>query len=478
MINLEYLHNLDAAKPFIDRNYFVTKKLGFRVIENGMILPHKSTPHWFGLGGIVDADGKYIPDSSVHYRTSGAYTPPQDQIQYSDETVIYFFMLFPVWGHCITDNIRRIWFLKSDIFKSEFKDCRLVYISWHTHNLETQKDFRRLLEILEVDVDKFQLITQPTKFKKIILPDDCFGSPHNTFTGFTNEYREMIYSVRDFALKNRTPTPYKKIYFFHGKKGQFGEERLAEYFKSKGYEIIRPETLTLDEELNLLINCDSFASCYGSTVHNSLFLRDNTEVIVIPRIASLLNAPYQEMVNQVRSLNVTYIDSTLSIFGRWSATGPWFFIVSEQLKRFFGDKFDGYDEEDQRTFLQYVKSCLSRNADILAWVRDRYKLFLADFLEQLHKREELIKEYDMPQDWEKKLCPLLTYQTHVHLRGWNDGWKTENEFSNPLDQMLDVLAIKINSPDYKVYYAVYFSDKKPRRLKWRGRLEYANRFTE
>ena len=46
-----------------------------------------------------------------------------------------------------------------------------------------------------------------------------------------------------FAIKNKKPLPYNKAYFFHGGHvggaGQIGEERVAKYFESKGYKIIR-----------------------------------------------------------------------------------------------------------------------------------------------------------------------------------------------------------------------------------------------
>ncbi len=261
-------------------------------------------------------------------------TPPHESIQHSSETVIYLGLFFPVWGHCLTDNIRRLWFLKSEIFKSEFKNCPLVYIPWQSAPLEKQKNFRRLLEILEVDIDNIRPITQPTQFDKIILPDEAFFGNKT----FTIEYRETINRIRDFAIKNRTPTANKKIYYYYGRH-QVGEERLSEYFKSKGYEIIRPEKLTLDEQLNLLINAESFASTLGSCAHNSIFLRDETETIFIPRSAkAFLN--YQTALNQINNINTNYVDSSLSIFNMnhdWEC-----YIISERLKRFFGDKFNNY----------------------------------------------------------------------------------------------------------------------------------------
>ena len=53
----------------------------------------------------------------------------------------------------------------------------------------------------------------------------------------------------------------------------------------------------------------------------------------------------------------------------------------------------------------------------------------------------------------------IQIKTHVHMKGWGDGWKYENEISNPFDQMADVLALRINFPNYKVYYSVYFNEE-------------------
>ena len=458
MVNLDYLYNPDAAKPKFDKNYFLDKKLGFQVIENGMILPHKDmrTPgKWhFGLVGIVDSENKYVNSSSVHYGVGGAYTPPPESIQYRAETVIYLFLLYPVWGHCLTDNLRRLWFLKSDTFKNEFKNCPLVYVSWGKQNLETYQNFKRLLEILEVDVDRLQEITQPTRFEKIILPDDSFSSPHSEVRGFTNEYLEAIDSLRHFALKNRTPTFNKKIYFFSGRKG-IGENRIAEYLRSKGYEVISPEKLTLDEQLNILINCENFGSVSNSCSHNLLFLRDGMEMILIPRAASELDY-YQEVLNQVHPLNINYVDSSLSIFSRGITSGGHFYIISPQLKRFFGDKWNGYEEEDLKTFLQYVKDSKGLDVNPNTWTY--YNKTFPEFMEQLKRRKDLIEACNMPPDWEKFQPAGFCYQTHISGKGWGN-WNSANQISNSLEDKLDIQAIIINFTSHRIYYSVYYNDK-------------------
>lgn len=379
------------------------------------------------------------------------YPPPLTSIRHSSETVIYLGLWFNVWGHAITDNIRRLWFLKSDAFKKEFKNCPLVYLPWEGRPLESQQNFRRLLEILEVKVNELQPITQPTQFDKIILPDESIF--YDGKYKFTAEYRETIEHVRAFALKNLLLDLHKNIYYFHGKKLQIGEERLAEYFKSKGYEIISPEKLTFDEQLSLLINCKSFATTIGSCAHNSIFLRDGVEAIFILRSPNRFTR--QMTLSYVNALKANYVDSSLSLF----CSGDHYhcYIISEQLKRFFGDKFNGYEEEDFKTFLKYVKNSMRQGRNFNLGAKDYYESILSDFMAQLKQREDLITACSMPPRWET-FQPPLTYQTHIHNKGWV-AWQSEDQISGSLEDKLDIQAVKINFPNYKIFYSVYYNEE-------------------
>ena len=78
-----------------------------------------------------------------------------------------------------------------------------------------------------------------------------------------------------------------------------------------------------------------------------------------------------------------------------------------------------------------------------------------DAQDELKQREDLIATRNTPPKSEE-VKPTLTYQTHVHKKGWGD-WKNENQISNDLDQQLQIEAIKINFPDHKVYYSVYYN---------------------
>lgn len=93
-----------------------------------------------------------------------------------DDTVIYIGMLVNVWGHHLTDNIKRLWFLDSDEYKSKYSGCKLVYVSaeGQTSYKDMPLNMRKLLSILGIDENNITPITDITRFKKIIVPDESF----------------------------------------------------------------------------------------------------------------------------------------------------------------------------------------------------------------------------------------------------------------------------------------------------------------
>lgn len=336
MTNYDYLYKKEYYGESLYKHYEVKKELGYQLIKNGVILPYKRTEKGPG-GGVIDGKGEFIGSTSLHNCCGCRYDFPKIE-KHEGAAVIYLGMFHGIWGHCLTDNIRRLWFLKSSAYIEKFSQCRLVFVPMEDFKFEESN--RKLLEILGFCADDFLPVTGITQFDTIILPDESFFTPDGDLRYFTEEYRAMIDQVRDYAREHRRAAPYKKVYFSyrnytHFK--QFGEERLEQYFHSKGYKVLYPEKLTFEEQLNVLINCDCFASTIGSCSHNILFLRDRANVILIPRANYLTG--YQITLDQVHDLDITYIDATLSLFAaRCPWEGPFYYFVSSRLMDYFKDE--------------------------------------------------------------------------------------------------------------------------------------------
>ena len=407
MVNYDGLYNKEYFGDRLNENHFSDKKLHFRIIENGTIIPFKDVKGSEFFGGLMDEKGNFVNRTSAHAGVGEEIYTPNDEVINSPATVIYLGMFLHIWGHCLTDNLKRIWFLKSNIYRKYFKHCPVVYTPMWGGVIE---NFAKLLKILEIDTSKLFAINTPIKFATVIVPDESFflgksklggraysidGTPDD-FNGndgsfFTNEYLETVNQIRNFADKNCPPIEQKKFYFLQGR-NQFGEERIAKYFESKGYAIVKSEFLKLEDQLTVYINCENWASMVGSISHNVIFLRNNSNVILIPRRAAYLNI-YQLALNQLHNLDVHYIDAAFSTLTHVH-TGPYCYILSENLRKHFGDEItEKYTEDDFKIFLAYIRYAksqgLAENKNELEYLRN----VLPEFIAQLKTREDLMQQF-------------------------------------------------------------------------------------
>ena len=257
---------------------------------------------------------------------------------HKQETVVFVGIFIRGWGHFITDSMRLLWFLRTQEYAERFSECKLVYFPGFKFKL--QGNYRKMFEILGIDCSRLIPVTELTRYDAVVIPDESFFTPNNGVRFFTQEYIETINLVRDYALANAKPVKSTKVYYSHRKVARnrsVGEDKLEKYFASKGYAVVYPEELSFDEQLNLLANCESFASTIGSCSYNMIFLRDNTEVILIPRHNYLSGASYQSAMEQVHALNITHIDSTFSIFA-FTQGGPFLYFISSNLRKYFHDE--------------------------------------------------------------------------------------------------------------------------------------------
>ncbi|MGX8703303.1 MAG: glycosyltransferase 61 family protein [bacterium] len=332
-----FLYSEEYYGDLLKQEFYAEKPLGLWQYQNARILPTRS-----GLadeGGLVSKEGSFIDGTGLHRGLGGKYPFDENAVFCSRETVIFIGMLCPIWGHCITDNLRRLWFLFSEAYKEKYASCKIVYLPMKGFSFSGS--FAELLSVMGIPYERFRPVTRITQFKTVIVPDECFFVGEGRKRFFTKEYRELIGRVRAYAESHSRPTGCEKLYFTysHYKKGkQVGEEKLEAFFQEKGYQVIAPERSSFKEQLNLLWNCKEFASTIGSCSHNVIFLREGTRVTLIPRAYYLTE--YQAALNQVYPQKLSFADASASLFvdrkNPW--TGPWYFFVTPELLRCFEDE--------------------------------------------------------------------------------------------------------------------------------------------
>ena len=94
------------------------ENLSYRKYCNARILPQMGR---FLSGGVSTQDGTYLKDTSfVEDLYDGSYPYNEDIVEYRNKDAVFLGCWFPVYGHAITDSIKRLWFL----FSPEFKELK------------------------------------------------------------------------------------------------------------------------------------------------------------------------------------------------------------------------------------------------------------------------------------------------------------------------------------------------------------------
>jgi len=275
-------------------------------------------------------------------------------VSYKNEEVVYIGMFHFVWGHCITDNLKHLWFLFDEKYKN-LQKLKFVYIVLKDNNIgENNKavlpqNFLWILRTLGIDDNQLEEILIPTAFSIVHLPEQCFF--------YDNKIKQRLFTPNYIDIINRIerdiqPAKYKKIYFsrtgLHDRK-DFGENQIEALFQIEGYKIIYPEKLSISEQIALLKGCEYFACTEGSISHNVIFCRERTNIIIIRKFDGLNG--YQLALNSIRNYLITYIDAnkTIPANSRHPYLGPFFLYKSPQITQFFRLK------EESFPYLEYVK---------------------------------------------------------------------------------------------------------------------------
>lgn len=323
---------------------FLDKPLGCKMYDKAFVLPSKDL--WKDgkcFGGVVTKEGEFVESSAWHEgKRCDKYDFDPSKAKEDAGIVIYMGFYNSCWGHAITDNLKKLWYLKTEECKSLLKQgAKLIYLT--IDNKPQPSYVKRLFELADADIDSFELVTEITRFDKIFVPDNSFIAD-NGQRYFTQPYVDSINLIKknvSSTIKGNNIYP-EKIYFTRThirSQRDWGEMSIERVFKNKGYHIIAPEEKTVEEQIAFLMNCTYFATTEGSISHNVVFCQPKTEVTIVRKCYDVNK--YQMAVNEVSDVNVTYIDAHNSTKAPNEApwVGPFFLYNNEQLLKWNGSFF-------------------------------------------------------------------------------------------------------------------------------------------
>lgn len=372
-IDYQYLRpkKAEMLKQWVDADIEVRENPEFWQGSNATILPLRRNPEFgllFGKGGVVDCQGNYVDMSAIPGRVQFAY--PFENAAYRDEKVVYCGYLVNHWGHFLIEGVTRLWyFLENDPTIDKY-----VFFMDENEQREIKGNYRIFLELLKI-WDKLEIITTPTTYREVIVPE--LGI--HMRKAYTTKLLKVFDAVADNVVADPAWDTPEKIYysrsqFQKGKQFEFGFASLDNFYEKNGYTILYPEHVPLDRMIHYIRNSKVVATLSGSLPHNMLFARNGQKVEIVERL--VISDDNQTDVNRMRDLNVVYIDANIPVY-TIDFVGPFIMGYTPELQRFAEDH--GYLPPDEQyltrkhykqCFVRYMKSYQDLN---------RYNWFMQDW---------------------------------------------------------------------------------------------------
>lgn len=311
--------------------------LSYKEYRNAYIVPADMSQVHFHRG-VLTEDGRIIDNSLLFegFEPDWAGSVNLTSAKYSDETVVYIGWLEPVWGHILTDCLKKLWFLFTDDCKQILAEGgKLVaVVPWNS------KALCDIFSLVGVDLLQIEKVSVLSQYKKVIIPDNSFIATDENTRTYTNEYKEIIERIINKIPETKS---HGKLYFTRSafskqpfwRRREYGEEVLEMEFKKLGYKIVSPEKYSVIETLLMLRNCDAFATTEGSISHNVLFCKPGTPVTILRKV-DYVN-PWQKVCDEVSGVNVAYVKAHQSVVS-FGCLGPFYMCVTRELEEYVGHR--------------------------------------------------------------------------------------------------------------------------------------------
>lgn len=178
---------------------------------------------------------------------------------------------------------------------------------------------------------------------------------------------------------------------------QFFCKEIFKILETKGYAYVDPLRYSLKQQIAIYNNAREIVVEESSMAHNTIFCREGTKVIILRKCEEINE--YQSAINQMRNLDVTYVDCHLSVLTNpvIPSGGPFFCYANELFCRCFGVEYKGFPYREFRKWLNYhnwFTEDPQTYANRLQWDVEYAEIFAKELLNsrmKIEKKMEWVK---------------------------------------------------------------------------------------
>lgn len=221
-------------------------------------------------------------------------------------TVLYAGYFYPMWGHFLVQSLARLWYYFNSTDRTIDK---IVFVSDNPVFPGFAGNIKTFLRLAGID-SVIEVITKPTFFEKIIVPDHAFS--HKFFS------KEFMY-VYDLVKRRALETPSEidsqqipiKLFMTrsalkNASKNEININLLDQFFKDNGFAIISPEKIGLVDLIKMFNRAQAIASICGTLAHNILFADKGVDFTIVERHAC--HNSWQVICNHTVGIGATFVD--------------------------------------------------------------------------------------------------------------------------------------------------------------------------
>jgi Glycosyltransferase 61 len=257
-------------------------------------------------GALYSKDGALIGLSRRVSGVTGDHVVLADPDRIEDSATVvrvpgrgcYLGHLFEHYGHFITESLSALW----PIMAGERFEYFVAHPFGAVHGLNEKAAWafgRFGIKPLELYV-----INRQTWFEELTVPERTWQANESVHAA----YWEIVTAVSRPFWRAKRP---RKIYLSRSKVANRCIENggeIEEEFARRGFDIVHPQTMSLEEQLRQFGTCDILAGVSGSALHNIVFCPPGTAVVSVgDRRTRDTLLPNQRLCNAISSSQMALI---------------------------------------------------------------------------------------------------------------------------------------------------------------------------
>ena len=260
-------------------------------------------------GAIYDDKDKLVKYSQRTQNSNNEWTPNDPDMLIRPESTrkirgnsLYLGHYTGHYGHFLLETLSRFWIFFNS--SEDFKKYDNFIFHPFLHKTPSPDNFSPAnicFKCFGLDISKIILITEPTHFENLTVPQSFFEINHRVRQEMGAVYKE----IRNFAtglessrvgLVNRIWGWGKdeKLRLFisrrkaRGYRPMVNERAVERAFAAEGFKIFHPERWKFEQQVAIFDRTEVLAGVEGSALHNSVFMKSGGQVISIgtPRVPS------------------------------------------------------------------------------------------------------------------------------------------------------------------------------------------------